>query len=243
MRLKITLAGEGKAVPLRYLPYLQAAIYHMIEDETYQDFLHNQGFTHGNKNFKLFTFSSLLGRGKVNPEAKTITFADKITWIISSQEAPLLDYLFATLLNRQQVQIGRTTLQILGIERIDVQPKGEVIRMLSPIVAYQTVVFDDGRQGPKYYTPFDPQFTNIVVQNAVQKYEAYYGEKPAGTLTFGPLKVEKRDQLVTMFKKNLIRGWRGEYQLTGDAKLLAFLTNVGLGSKNSAGFGLFEWKR
>ncbi|MGL5550356.1 MAG: hypothetical protein ACRDD4_11710, partial [Culicoidibacterales bacterium] len=144
MRLKLTLAGNNQELPLRYLPYLQAAIYHMIEDEAYQDFLHNEGFSHGNKQFKLFTFSSLLGAGRVNPQAKTITFAKEITWIISAQEAPLLDYLFETLFARQVVRIARTELEILKIERLDPKPKANVIKMLSPIVAYQTVVFDDG---------------------------------------------------------------------------------------------------
>ena len=48
-----------------------------------------------------------------------------------------------------------------------------------------------------------------------------------------------KNKLVTKYKDYLITGWKGEFEIRGDAEVLDFLYQVGLGEKNSMGFGMF----
>src|SRR3954464_8542011 len=63
MRFKLALFAEQKNALLtfNYQYPLSAAIYKIIQraDEDFAYFLHNHGYTTGNKHFKLFTFSDI----------------------------------------------------------------------------------------------------------------------------------------------------------------------------------------
>jgi CRISPR-associated endoribonuclease Cas6 len=54
------------------------------------------------------------------------------------------------------------------------------------------------------------------------------------------VRVEDRDQKVTYYKKTVIKGWMGDYELSGDPALLQIALDAGLGAKNSQGYGCCE---
>jgi CRISPR-associated endoribonuclease Cas6 len=61
LQLTLTINQPNACLPFNYQYPLSAAIYKIIEraDETYAAFLHNEGYQHGGKTFKLFTFGSI----------------------------------------------------------------------------------------------------------------------------------------------------------------------------------------
>ncbi|MDJ1496937.1 hypothetical protein QNI19_28635 [Cytophagaceae bacterium DM2B3-1] len=78
MRLKLTLqkTGSQSTLPINYAYPLSSWIYKVIgkADETYADFLHNSGYSAGQKRFKFFTLSAL---GKI----PTLKCRNRITHI------------------------------------------------------------------------------------------------------------------------------------------------------------------
>ncbi|MBX6764787.1 MAG: CRISPR-associated endoribonuclease Cas6, partial [Rubrobacteraceae bacterium] len=55
-----------------------------------------------------------------------------------------------------------------------------------------------------------------------------------------PYQVRSADQKVLRFKGTVVKGWMGLYELRMPRPYLQLAYDTGLGSKNSAGFGMFE---
>ena len=92
----------------------------------------------------------------------------------------------------------------------------------------------------RYFAPDDPLFSKIILDNAVRKYYAWTQEK-APSDGFAITCLDHTPHLaIVNFKDTPVRGYTGRFQLTGDAKLLSFLYDAGLGGKNSHGFGMFD---
>ena len=51
---------------------------------------------------------------------------------------------------------------------------------------------------------------------------------------------KKKDKYVTKYNDFYITGWQGIYELSGKREYLEFLYYVGIGERNSQGFGMFE---
>jgi len=110
--------------------------------------------------------------------------------------------------------------------------------MLSPLVTYSTLPTAGGGAYTYYYSPFEPRFEELIGANLAKKHLLVHG-RPADTDGFAirPGKVEDRDLKVTYYKETVIKGWMGEYELSGDPELLQLALDAGLGSKNSQGYG------
>ncbi|GEA16514.1 hypothetical protein E308F_27600 [Moorella sp. E308F] len=52
--------------------------------------------------------------------------------------------------------------------------------------------------------------------------------------------VKGSDMKVVYYKDTVIKGWLGKYMLTGDLQLIRLVFSVGIGAKNSQGFGMLE---
>jgi CRISPR/Cas system endoribonuclease Cas6 (RAMP superfamily) len=87
MRFKISLHPEGERLklPYTYNHALAAAIYSFLAqgDITFSQFLHQQGFYHEGKAFKLFTLSPLLGKRR-KAIKDGLLMGGRIDWFISS---------------------------------------------------------------------------------------------------------------------------------------------------------------
>ncbi|MBC7348277.1 MAG: CRISPR-associated endoribonuclease Cas6, partial [Clostridia bacterium] len=112
------------------------------------------------------------------------------------------------------------------------------VRALSPIVMQSTLAFENGRPYTYYYSPFEPRFTELIGANLAKKHLLVYG-RPASAEDFRivPVAVGRRHLKVTRYKDTVIKGWMGEYELSGDPGLLQVALDAGLGAKNSQGYG------
>ena len=100
-----------------------------------------------------------------------------------------------------------------------------------------------------YCLPDDPQFSELVRQNLIRKYEAVYRYPPTEksfAMTFDQAYIDKKGGRVTRlvnYKGIRIRGVVSPFHVIGAPELIHIGYECGFGDKNSAGFGMAEVAR
>ena len=237
MQLIIEHDVKGPLVlPINYLHILQSAVYaSLADDREYASQLHDMQNQSMQRSFKFFQFSMI--QGKFEIKDKNIIFRNHILFEIRSISPDFINRV------KCGIENNGITYQEHHFDDVKVQVRDDricksdvVIQMKTPICVYRT-----NRETKKTYYPDvnEPLFRQLVIDNFIRKYKAYTGEAPEEELSFELLKAESRDHFVTKYKEFYISGWKGEYRLKGKPEYLDFLYQVGLGGKNSQGFGMF----
>ncbi|RZN65482.1 MAG: CRISPR-associated endoribonuclease Cas6 [Candidatus Methanoliparum thermophilum] len=236
IKLKILSKKDRIVLPLYYNYYLQSFLYANISPEL-ASFLHDKGFEYEKRSFKMFTFSKLIGRYEI--KNGTITFILPVKFIISSPLDRFVSELANTMLTSKLKLFGED----IYVEEMEVLGKPEIksrmeIRMMTPLVAYSTLITPEGRKKTYYYNPLEPEFAELIDRNLRKKHEAFYGKKPRARKTsIKPIVFNER---VLKYRDNVIKGYTGKFIIDGNKKLLELAYDCGLGSKNSQGFGMFD---
>ncbi len=257
MRIKIEVQSAlGKFIlPQGYNSYVQGLINACIPEDVAWP-----GASAGveEARFKLFTFSQLYAKSVERIDVAAAQTSGEETRHIRYQlvfSSPVWFYLsspsdeFVEALSRQLERAHDLHLEHNLIEKVNVlqvrtpslPSHGPVtwrIRTISPITVYQS----DGKDNTstRYFAPGDAPFAPIVLENAIRKYFAWTQEK-ALTSGFSITCLDRMPHLaIVTFKDTPVRGYIGRFEITGDAALLSFLYNTGLGGKNSHGFGMFD---
>ena len=249
MRIKITCdIGAGICLPINYNYFLASAIYRFLResDPEYADFLHQDGYELENRRFKLFTFSQLMAKRR-EIRGDQIHFRSPLTWYVSSSQEPFLENFAAALIETGILQVERHRLRVQDVEVLR-QPRfgpQMTFRCLSP-VTMSTKRERGDRLDTHYCLPDDPQFSELVRQNLIRKYEAVYRHPPTEesfAMTFDQAYIDKRDGRVTRlvnYKGIKIRGVIAPFHVIGATALIRIGYECGFGDKNSAGFGMVE---
>ena len=252
MRIKITCdIGEGIRLPINYNYFLASAIYGFLRESNpeYADFLHQDGYELENRRFKLFTFSQLMAKRR-EIRGDQIHFRSPLTWYVSSSQEPFLENFAAALMGTGILQVEHHRLRVGDVEVLR-QPRfgpQMTFRCLSPITM-STKRERDGQLGTHYCLPDDPQFSELVRQNLIRKYEAVYRHPPTEksfAMTFDQAYIDKREGRVTRlvnYKGIRIRGVISPFHVIGAPELIHIGYECGFGDKNSAGFGMVEVAR
>jgi len=231
---------ENISLPLHYNYLLQSFTYHHIS-KNMADFLHNEGYKFGKRKFKLFTFSRLMGRFRINKEK--ITFSGPIHFHISSPIEGFIQEFAETLARVPQINLSENPLIVSSIE-VHFKPNisdSVNIKMLSPLTIYSTLSLADGRKKTYYYSPFEKEFSSLTAKNIFKKYNALYKKEPfSSNFSIEPLKINKQSEKIIKYKGTVIKAWMGTYSLKGNPELISLAYDAGLGSKNPQGFGMFE---
>ena len=247
MRIKITCdIGEGIRLPINYNYFLTGVIYQFLResDPEYANFLHQDGYELENRRFKLFTFSQLMAKRR-EIRGNQIHFRSPLTWYVSSSQEPFLQNFAAALMQNGILQVERHRLRVQDVEVLRQPRFGRqmTFRCLSPITM-STKRDRDGK--PHYCLPDDPQFSELVRQNLIRKYEAVYRQPPEKTsfaMTFDQTYIDRRKGRVTSlidFKGTKIRGVLSPFHVIGAPELIHVGYECGFGDKNSMGFGMVE---
>ena len=189
-----------------------------------------------------------------------LAFKDEITVYFSSFDKNLcLD--IARHMIEQRPRIGSSYFDNVTIGVADPQVTDRVIRVqtVSPIVTYETLHHASGKPYYNYFSTDHPSFAAAVHRNLIRKFNIIHPDNPLALPTNEVQKVDalsllddanynssgfeihafgKTKQVITYFKKFLIKGIQGEFLLKADPKLLQVALDCGLGSKNSQGFGM-----
>ncbi len=244
MRISVILETDREInLPIQYNHILQGFLYENLTDKDYREFLHQTGYRDGNKVFRLFTYSRLLGKFRMNQQSGQISFQSPVEIIISSAVEQFLTDLAETLIKSDSNYLGQNQVEIKSINvHRNINFGNEVkIKMLSPAVAYTTLQNQDVKY-TYYMSPWKSQFADIARNNLLIKHEIIHGFKPENQ----ELKIipngnqEKKFEKTLNYKGTIIKGYNGIYWLKGSPELIKVAHDTGLGSKNSQGFGCWE---
>jgi CRISPR-associated endoribonuclease Cas6 len=238
MRLVIELtadAGKSISLPVQYNHLIQSAIYDALAPD-FAGYLHDRGYESGGRSFKLFSFSRLIGKYRLNQGE--IIFETGIKLVIVSPVQEFCQHILNGLLTASGLRLGNRILSIVSIKAELPQVAGEFLklRLLSPTVAYSTLFKASGEKYTCYFQPGERDFTKIAAANLRKKYEACWRKSPPeGEVTIRPVGQSKLH--VIQYKGIVIKGYSGILILKGPSELLQITLDAGLGSKNSMGFG------
>lgn len=242
MQLIVTFnAPHDVAIPVEYGYLLQGLIYQHLDNSMLRSYLHEQGFSFGKRRFKLFTFSRLMGTTvSYDRPSRRLILKPPLKLVICSPMTIILQEIGTGFLRQGRVCLGDVFLEVAEMATFSPEVCGNTIKveMLSPLVVYTTFLENREKRYTYYYSPFEERFNELVMLNLAKKHLLIYG-KPASTEGFSirPVRVKDKDYKITSYKGTWIKGWMGEYEITGDPKLLQVALDAGLGSKNSQGYG------
>ncbi len=246
MQLTLTLVGSRDFVlPIEYNYLVQAAIYRMIEQPALRSYLHEEGFAIGQRKFKLFVFSRLLGQSRFDQKIKKIVFSSQTSLVICSPINFIIQEIGNGLLRQGYVRLGDNIAKVSKVDIADPVVHSNVIeiRMLSPLVVYSTIE-EESRRFTYYYSPYEERFKELVFNNLAKKYLIVYGRAiDCKRFDIVPIKVGRSEFKIVKYKGTVIKGWMGSFRLEGDPQLLEVALHAGLGAKNSQGFGCCKLER
>ena len=240
IHLHITLrmkADNKLTIPVDYNHIVQSAIYHSI-DADLANRLHGQGFVADGRVFRLFSFSRLIGPFTMDKQTGQIHFNGEIELVISSPVMEFVQSLANRLLQQGGWRLGTQWVDIYEIraEQMKVDGSSVLIKTLSPITAYSTMLRPDGRKYTVYFQPCDPDYDAMITANLQKKYKAFYGQPaPEGMVRIKPRGNVKMN--LFRYKGIIIKGYSGVLHVDGPQELLQMAVDGGLGSKNAQGMG------
>ncbi|MCR6544724.1 CRISPR-associated endoribonuclease Cas6 [Dehalobacterium formicoaceticum] len=231
---------EPVVLPIHYNQLIQAALYNSIDQEL-ASFLHNKGYRDGTRTFKMFCFSLIQGAYQMDRIKKTIAFEGEIKLTVSSPLQDFCQSLVNVLLSKGVMRIGARELAIdrINVRQYEVQQNKVMVRTLSPVVLYSTLLRADGKKYTVYFQPGETDYTRLFNENLRKKYRALYAaEGPEGEVEIKPVGIQRMK--IVSFKNTVIKGYAGKLLLMGANELLQLAVDGGIGSKNSQGFGCVE---
>lgn len=235
MQIRISFISDKDIVlPIHYNGIVQAFIYSNI-DKNLAHFLHDRGFMTNGRTFKMFTFSRIIGRFKIQEDK--MNFGTKIKILISSPLDDFCKSIANNMLQSNNLFIGQNSIKTEQIE-INNQYVTEdriVVNTLSPIVVYSTFLKPDNSKYTCYFMPREPDFNRLIKDNLKRKYNALTNETIESDIEVIPLGPVKQNLIY--YKKTVIKGASGKFIIKGVKDLLQVGVDAGFGSKNSQGFG------
>lgn len=240
MQLKVFInLDEPLVLPINYNHILQGIIYTAASssNKSFTQKLHDNGTTNSselNNKFKLFSFSKIIGKYYI--QNKQIYFTDRMFFEVRSVDSYFIHLVYEGLLKNGIRFKDRIIKPDLKIEDKVITTNSVYVQTLSPIVAIKKT--DD--KSTCYLSPMDNDFMTYINNNFYKKYQTYYNNTPNTDLDIVVADVSYRDKCVTKFKGIYINAWNGKFYIDSEPEYLTFIYNVGLGSRNSQGFGLLN---
>lgn len=242
LQVELTTAeSDSITLPIHYNNLLQGFIYSMVKDRMPQ--VHAQGYVAGERTFRLFVFSRFIGRVKEIRDGH-IVFYSPIKFKVGSPLKEFIEALAEALLTVDEIRLGNVVFWpgALALTPLPDFSNGRARgRALSPVTVYSTLQNPEGKKKTYYYHPAEKEFGQQVKANLLKKATALGIELPPETpLELQPVNVRSNDLKVVYYKETVVKGWMGQYILSGDPRLLRLAFSAGIGAKNSQGFGMLE---
>ena len=229
MRLEIILKGKNNfKVPFNYNHILSAIIYNKIADLNFANELHSS------KSFKFFTFSQIYIPKRRIVKDGIIAKDGVISFYISSPNDFLIKSLVDGFLEDLEISFQNQKLTIQKIEALktpEFSSKSE-FKTLAPIIV-RTKKEIDGELKIWDLAPSDKFFKSLE-NNLIKKYIKFN--------IYSDMNFVKRKR-ISINKDNATthhRAYMMDLILEGDLDLIEFAYDVGIGEKNSMGFGMVK---
>ncbi len=238
MQLFLTLRGDNADLPINYRPLIHGAIYRALSaDPKASGELHDRPNLALRPAFKGFTFSPLQGAYRVAEQR--IGFSGPVALEIRSISPGQIALLYHSFMTGRRLQLGGCAMEIedCRMEEKRIETTEIRARTLSPAVNYVT-----GEDGfATYFSPDQEEFFTALVRNAQRK-AAFFHVPEDPELRFSLIPGTTPRRQFSSFKKTPIVAWFCEMRITGAPGMLDLLYQTGIGSKNSAGYGMLALK-
>jgi CRISPR-associated endoribonuclease Cas6 len=183
----------------------------------------------------------LKGDYQLNYEKKIVTFEKDLMLTIDSFDSKFLNYFVNGSILNEKIRLGKNEVYINEIKVVNKRYKsGDKFYTKSPITVYSTL--SNGEKKKTYfYSPYEKEFEEQIKNNLISKYKSFYGEDPKDS-SFS-IKLANKDKLKekwTQYKGFIIKGWNGEFIITGSKEMIDIAYHCGIGGKNSQGFGMID---
>ncbi len=239
MRLEIILKGKNNfKVPFNYNHILSAIIYNKIADLNFANELHSS------KSFKFFTFSQIYIPKRRIVKDGIIAKDGVISFYISSPNDFLIKSLVDGFLEDLEISFQNQKLTIQKIEALktpEFSSKSE-FKTLAPIIV-RTKKEIDGELKIWDLAPSDKFFKSLE-NNLIKKYIKFNNltKTDKKINIYSDMNFVKRKR-ISINKGNATthhRAYMMDLILEGDLNLIEFAYDVGIGEKNSMGFGMIK---
>ena len=239
MRLEIILKGKNNfKVPFNYNHILSAIIYNKIADLNFANELHSS------KSFKFFTFSQIYIPKRRIVKDGIIAKDGVISFYISSPNDFLIKSLVDGFLEDLEISFQNQKLTIQKIEALktpEFSSKSE-FKTLAPIIV-RTKKEIDGELKIWDLAPSDKFFKSLE-NNLIKKYIKFNNltKTDKKINIYSDMNFVKRKR-ISINKGNATthhRAYMMNLILEGDLDLIEFAYDVGIGEKNSMGFGMIK---
>ena len=239
MKYKFTFKLDAPLeLPINYNHVMQASLIAWLNNEEYQKFLHDCGYEYENRTFKMYSYSKIFGTFRIDKENKKIIFFDSIYFYISSYDRSFVEYLGRNIITENKLNLVGNLLSLEKFECIVEKVEEEcMVKTLSPITVYSTLMGQNGKKKTYYYSPFECEFSELIKNNLIKKFEAFNCKKlESYDFEITPIKETLKESII-LYKGFIVKGWNGVFKLKGNKELIEVALNAGLGSKNSQGMG------
>lgn len=245
MKYRLKFYSNSEVVlPIQYNHIMQAALLNWIGDQNYSRNLHDGGYKYEKRSFKFHTFSNLYGNYKYYPEEKQIGFTGEIYFWCSFYEEESDGWIAKAVEKQKPLQLKDKKLAFISCEVIEEEAESCIIDTVSPITIHSTVELPNGRKRTYYYEPYEREFSEMIRQNLLRKYQAVYGKLPENQeFHIITLNEEKYKQVSIYYKKFVIKGWRGRFIIKGSNELIKLALLAGIGARNGIGCGCIIQKK
>lgn len=240
MRLKIHLKTKNNfKVPFNYNHIVSSIIYNKIIDLDLAQELHSSN------TFKFFNFSQLIIPKRKMAEDGIIARNGIINFYLSSPNDLLIKNLVNGFVDNLEVNFQNEKLIVTKIEALrtpDFCEKSEFIT-LSPIIIRDRQEID-GKMKRIDLAPSDKFFKGIET-NLIKKYCKFneLDSTDKEIKVYSEMANVKRKRIAILKDPNITyhRAYMMDLILEGDLDLINFAYDVGLGEKNSMGFGMIKY--
>lgn len=240
MRLKINIKAKNNfKIPFNYNHIVSSIIYNKIID---LDLAHK---LHTSNTFKFFNFSQLNIPKRKMVKDGIISKDGVINFYLSSPDDLLIKNIVSGFVDNLEIKFQNETLFVEKIEALrtpDFKEKSEFIT-LSPINIRDTQEID-GKTKRIDLSPSD-KFFKAIETNLIKKYCAFNNlERTDKQIkTYSEMANVKRKRIIIPKGPNTTyhRAYMMDLILEGDLDLINFAYDVGLGEKNSMGFGMIKY--
>lgn len=241
MRLRIEFEPVSGSALLNpdFSRHFQGAIYAALDPEL-AELIHNRGFPVAKRVLRMIVYSDVIFRDRPVREPGGLRFQGPASIVVASPFWEIIGSLATSLLKTGQFRVGSELFNVLSLQALETKVEGESVevRSLSPIVAYSTLLWPDGRKYTCYFQPGESGFARLVSENLVRKYVAVHGREPDGRVD---IEVRRCGRMVIRtYKGTVVKGWHCTLRLQGPNDLLDLALDAGLGSKNAQGWGCVE---
>ncbi len=243
MKIKVTLSAKKNIILKKGYNYqIHSLIYNLL-DKLSANWLHNEGFENKNRFFKLFTFSEILEKYKHDKKKDIFIFPNRINFYIASPINWILEQIAKNSILKTNTSLGNNKVNIIAVEilpEIKITNKKIRINAITPIEIHSTLFKQDGTKKTYYYSPQEKEFSQLINNNLKTKWEICNKQRCIYNVKIYPVNIKYCKPYTRNFKGISITGYKGHYYLEGDIQLLSLAFDTGLGSRNSAGFGMIE---